>query len=145
MIIMCGFDPINILRITNITLKEAWYLDLEPFEEKRNGSFWEVFRDTRIKYKNHEELHKAVRERQRKKDEFISKYRGKNILVIEIEGEKKEYLDIDCGFDVVSKKTEIESALKFFKEKELQKIKEMKDILREKIIYEFNAVKICRI
>lgn len=91
----------------------------------------------------HDTYEKAIKEklasdeRLKKRSAFLKKYSGKSVLRISTDEKEYKYLEGCCGFDIYSKKQEIEKELELYKEKRSAKIKSKKETLIAKITSEF--------
>lgn len=94
--------------------------------------------------KEYEDLYGKIRKektngeaRLKKREEFLRKYSDKSVLTIKMNGEDKTYLEDYCGFDIFSKKLEIEKELSLYQEKKRAQIKTAKATLFAAITSDF--------
>lgn len=127
--IRCGKDVIDVLQVLYVTIRKINDSELAKLEEQYHGYFpgyglsnekylqWInaqiLFKENIISETEFKEQTKSIYDipRRKKREEFLSKYADKSILIVYMHGMSKQYLEDYCGFDIFLKKQEIEKAI----------------------------------
>lgn len=88
-------------------------------------------------YKKVQQEQADAQARLKQRDEFLTKYANRPVLIVRYAREKKQYLEEYCGFDIFAKKQELEQELALYREKRKAQIASQKTPLIAKITSDF--------